>query len=86
MDNRVVPVPIVHLVDEYAERELFNARKYDNRQPLDESGIHGLHRLAAEIYAAGFIDGEGVATQRAISQRQRAFDAESAAQASEGVR
>ena len=75
-DHRVMPVQVAQLVNGYAASELADSRKYSNRQPLDDSGIFSLHRLAAEIYAAGFTAGEQVAEERHHGERIRALDAE----------
>jgi hypothetical protein len=53
---------------------LADARNYENRSPLDDSGVWDLHRLAAQIYALGFDDGEIVAGIRARGVAQRASD------------
>ncbi|MCX2931358.1 hypothetical protein ORI20_13825 [Mycobacterium sp. CVI_P3] len=75
MKNAIIPVPgeIVDLVDEYVRKQLDDAKQYDNRSPLDESGIFSLHRLASEIYAAGFEAGVRVEGARAsgVDQRRR---------------
>ncbi|WP_052956748.1 hypothetical protein [Mycolicibacter heraklionensis] len=77
-ENRIVTPQVAELVDRYAERELDDARKFDNSTPLDESGIYSLHMLAARIYAYGFSDGERVAMTRHQGERQRARNAETA--------
>lgn len=73
---RILPIALVQAVDTYAERELADAAKYDNRQPLDESGIWSLHALAAKCYAAGWADGEAAEGQRTRAARNRQRDAE----------
>lgn len=74
MASRIEPASVVQMVEEYAYKELSDAEKYDNREPLDESGIYSLHMLAAQVYAAGFEDGERAATQRESNSRQRLRD------------
>jgi hypothetical protein len=71
---RVLPIALVQAVDTYAERELADAAKYDNRHPLDESGIWSLHALAAKCYAAGWADGEAAEGQRTSAARRRQRD------------
>lgn len=68
---RVMPAAVVQQVESYVDDELAQARKYDNRQPLDESGVHTLHRLAAQVYAAGWADGEAAQAERDRGQRRR---------------
>lgn len=51
---RILTAEVVQMVEEYVYKELSDAEKYENRSPLDESGIWSLHALAAEIYAAAF--------------------------------
>jgi hypothetical protein len=68
----VEPLEVAERVERYVDRELTDARKYDNRAPLDDSGVWSLHRLAAEIYALGFDAGEMVAGIRHRGERQRA--------------
>lgn len=81
MSNDAIPVPqtVVHAVEEYVYKELSDKQKYENREPLDESGIWSLHRLAARIYAMGFDAGGAIEADRGRAERQRARDAERAA-------
>ncbi len=53
----IEPADVAHLVDLYVDSELRDEAKYDNRTPLDGSGVFSLHRIAAEIYALGYRDG-----------------------------
>lgn len=69
---RILPLALIEAVDRYVESELADAAKYDNRQPFDESGVWSLHRLAAEVYAAGWADGEAAEGERARHARARA--------------
>lgn len=75
-DARILPAQLVQAVEMWVDRELDAAEKYDNREPLDESGIFSLHRLAAEVYAAGFEDGDRAATERHHGERRRARERE----------
>lgn len=63
------------MVERYVDREVADA-KYDNRQPLDDSGVYSLHFLAAEIFAAGVKQGEYVAHIRARGEVRRAKEAD----------
>lgn len=72
--NRVVPDAVVQAVEHYVYSELADREKYDNRAPLDESGIWSLHALAADIYAQGFEAGERVEDTRNRAERQREKD------------
>jgi hypothetical protein len=76
-ESIVEPREVAEAVERYADRELADARKYDNRQPLDDSGVWDLHRLAAKVFALGFEAGEHVAEVRARGQRERDRDATS---------
>jgi hypothetical protein len=55
------PADVADMVNQYIYGELSDTEKYDNREPLDDSGRYALHRLAADIYARGFDDGHRVA-------------------------
>jgi hypothetical protein len=59
MSASMSPVPrsVVEAVNEYIGKELRDQEKYDNRQPLDSSGIWSLHELARRVYAEGWVDG-----------------------------
>jgi hypothetical protein len=70
-ETRVVTAEVVQMVEEYIRSELSDAEKYDNRTPLDESGIWSLHALSARIYARGFDDGERVEAERGRQARHR---------------
>lgn len=67
----IEPAEVVQLVERYVEHELSDAARFTNSTPLDESGIFGLHRLAAQIYAAGWRDGERSTVERARAQGRR---------------
>lgn len=76
----VIPVPqqVIEVVERWVDKELRDAEKYENRTPMDESGIFSLHRMSAEVYAAGFDAGERAAEARARGYNQRRRDRESA--------
>lgn len=65
------------MVEDYVDRAHDQAAKYDNSTPLDESGVWGLHELAATIFETGFEEGSRVRGIREQGQRQRRRDAES---------
>ena len=75
-----IPVPdrVVQAVETYIYDELASATAYENRTPLDESGIWSLHRLAASIYGMGFDAGERVEGERGRRNIQRLRDREKA--------
>lgn len=75
----VEPAEIVQLVEAFVESEHRDAAKYANRTPLDDSGVFTLHRLAAEIYAAGYRDGERAESARRHGERRRERDRNAAA-------
>ena len=66
-----VPVDIVEAVDRFVDDEHRDARKYTNREVLDESGIYTLHTTAASIYARGYDDGRRAERARANAERTR---------------
>lgn len=72
--QHIEPVNVSKLVEEYVREELFDAEKYDNRTPLDESGIWSLHRLAGEIFALGYAVGAEVAEDQGRYARGRERD------------
>lgn len=53
----VEPVSVVQIVEHFVDREHDHAAKYENKSPLDESGVYDLHSLAARIYAEGYREG-----------------------------
>lgn len=67
-----VPIDVVQEVERYVESELADAVKFDNREPLDDSGVFSLHRVVAQAYARGFDDGEQVADEKARRRASRA--------------
>jgi hypothetical protein len=79
MSERILPSELVMRVDLYVDKELHDARKYDNREPFDYSGIYSLHSLAAEIYASGWRDGERAQATREQAQRYRDREAKAGA-------
>lgn len=76
-DRAVEPFAVAQMVETYVDSELRDAAKYTNREPLDDSGVYGLHDLAARIYALGFNEGEVVEGHRARERRIRAQEQES---------
>lgn len=70
-----VPVEVVERVDQYVENELRDADRYENREPLDESGIWSLHGLVADAYAFGWAAGARAEARRADGRRQREREA-----------
>lgn len=74
MKPRIEPQPVIDLVEQYIDKELHDAEQYINRALFDDSGCWSLHRLAADIYAQGYADGEqaqGVRGRReALRQRE----------------
>lgn len=74
MKPRIEPQVVIDLVEQYIDKELHDAEQYINRAPFDDSGCWSLHRLAADIYAQGYADGEqaqGVrGRQAALRQRE----------------
>lgn len=70
-EPRILPNDLISAVDLYAEKELSDADKYTNREPLDDSGIWSLHQLAAQIYARGWSDGERAEATRSTGERLR---------------
>jgi hypothetical protein len=72
----VEPLTVAEVVENYVESELRDEAKYENRKPLDESGVWSLHALAARIYAQGWFDGRRAADMHARGQRLRLKEAE----------
>ena len=75
--NIIEPSEVVELVEAYIYKELSDGNKYENRMPLDESGCFGLHRLAADIYVAGYADGERAESRRRAAERVRERESKS---------
>lgn len=71
-EPRILPPSLVEAVERYVESELDDAARFDNRHPFDESGVWSLHALAAEVYAAGWADGEAAEASRDRGARARA--------------
>ena len=67
----IEPNNVVNMVELYVDGELADAKKFENREPLDESGIYSLHILAADIYEAGFRDGRASEGERARREANR---------------
>lgn len=69
---QIEPREVVELVDSYVDKALRDCEKYTNSEPLDESGVYDLHRLAASIYALGYSAGEQAESARARARQYRA--------------
>ena len=74
MRESIVTTEVVHLVDAYVGKELADAKRFDNRAPLDESGIYSLHLLAATIFAKGYELGQMSAEARHHGEHIRALE------------
>jgi hypothetical protein len=72
--GRILPREATYEVEQYIQSELEAAARYDNREPFDASGVWSLHKLAADIYAAGWAEGEAVESERQRAQRLRDRD------------
>lgn len=70
-EPRILPSDMILEVEQYVTKELSDAAKYDNRTPLDDSGVWSLHQLAAQIYARGWADGEFAEAERGRGERRR---------------
>lgn len=69
-----VPIDVVDSVERYVDSELDQAKKYDNRTPLDESGVYTLHQLVARVYQAGWDAGAMGQMHKESRLRQRIRD------------
>ena len=78
---RVEPPRVVMLVENYVDRELDDAARFENRSPFDASGVWSLHAVAAEIYALGWQDSEHTSNDRHARQNAREHGARSGAEA-----
>ena len=72
---KIEPFQVIQAVEDYVRSELADAANYDNRQPLDESGIWSLHDLAAQVYALGHADGAAAESARMSGRRDREREA-----------
>ena len=72
----IEPLEVVRDVEMWVERELQDLRKYQNREPMDEGAIYGIHRLAADAYARGYKDGRNAEIARWDGERRRMRDAQ----------
>ena len=79
IETWIEPTDICQMVETYVYKELDDARKFDNSEPLDESGIWSLHQLARRIYARGVEDGVRQEQTRTNAQRQRDTNAQATA-------
>jgi hypothetical protein len=77
-DNWIEPREVIDLVERYVSAELRAAKDYENRTPLDSSGVWSLHQLARDIYEQGVKDGITQEQMRDTRARQRELDAEKA--------
>ncbi|MCV7174917.1 hypothetical protein [Mycolicibacterium sphagni] len=75
-DHQAVPMQVVEMVESYIHKEISDSGRYEDRAPLDEDGTFLLHRLAANIYAAGWADAERTVMRRESAARLRRRDAE----------
>lgn len=73
-ESRIATDAVVQLVEEYVRSELSDYGKYTNRTAFDDSGVFSLHRVAAQIYAHGFNDGERIAMEKARHEARRQRD------------
>lgn len=70
-DLTPIPAPISKQVDRWVDEQFDSARKWSNSELLDSGSVFTLHRLAAEIYHAGWSEGELVGTERARAEQRR---------------
>lgn len=63
---------VAELVEDFVDRELAGALRYENKSLLDGSGVFDLHQMAAKVYAAGYRDGHRAAS--IANSRQKARD------------
>lgn len=70
--SQPMPIGLVREVDSYVRSELDDAKKFDNREPLDESGVWSLHRLVERAYAQGWQEGAEAESERARARASRA--------------
>lgn len=75
VEHIIEPRAVVNLVDQFIDKELTDAEKYDSRTPLDDSGAWSLHRIAAQIYAMGYADGDMSAAEQARAAYRRSREA-----------
>ncbi|MEJ7648679.1 MAG: hypothetical protein WKF57_06560 [Nakamurella sp.] len=71
MTARILPAQQIEEVDRVIDGLIRDAARYDNSELLDESQCWSLHKLAAELYAAGFEDGQRAEATRVRGQRAR---------------
>ena len=68
---RIEPAEVIQAIESYVNDALRDAHKFSNSELLDDSGVWSLHALAAEIYAAGWRDGERAEANRRLGERVR---------------
>lgn len=66
-----IPMDVAQIINMYVESELRDMRRFTNREPLDESGISGLHNAAARVYSLGYAAGRRYQNALADGERQR---------------
>lgn len=71
MTPRIVPARLADGIEAYVHKELSDAERYENSEPLDEDGVYGIYTLVAEAYAAGYEDGMVSEARRQSARRQR---------------
>lgn len=64
-DMHPVPIDVVRSVRDFVRKARKDAEQYDNVELLDDSQVYSLHRLAAEVYAAGWSAGHYVGSEEA---------------------
>lgn len=77
-DESVEPAEVALAVEMYVDRELHDAEKFANRQPLDGSGVYSLHTLAAALYAMGWRAGHMTGYDSASRSDRRKHQAQMA--------
>ena len=71
MTARILPTQQIEEVDRVIDGLIRDAARYDNTELLDESQCWTLHQLAAQLYAAGFEDGQRAEAARGRGQKAR---------------
>lgn len=74
MNDMPVPIAVIESVDRFIADEHRDARKFSNREVLDDSGAYSLHGVAAGVYARGYQDGRMAERARSNNERQRERD------------
>ncbi len=71
IDITPVPIDVVETIDRFISTEHADARKWVNRELLDDSGAYSLHQAAAQVYKRGYLDGAMAERARQNGERQR---------------